>query len=429
MPLKEECMLVPARKRLLGLTLTASVISVAILAVGGGFGAALSDPCTDAGGTPGIGNPGELTCTFSTPNSVGSPSYAFMLPAGATAVSAQARGGQGGLSGGKGADATASFSGLGGTTLTIVVGAKGQDLCMASPPMFLPCGGGFPDGGAGGFGSGSYLGSGGGSTRVSSPTELLLVAGAGGGAGVGSPAGGGIGGDASTDGGKGADASGATGGSGGKGASEATPGGGGVAGTGSCANGVPGTTGTAAGQGGNGGWNGGSATTSPAGGGGGGYAGGGGGGGGGNNVGSIFPCGLPAFGGGGGGGSSFAAPSATNVSINSSAVTGDGQVVIIYTGPSVVTLASASAATTTQGVVVRWRTGTEADLLGFHVYRSRGHAWRRISHSLIGAKGSVSGASYRFLDRTARRGISYRYRIKALRQDGTARWFGPVPVT
>jgi len=47
--------------------------------------------------------------------------------------------------------------------------------------------------------------------------------------------------------------------------------------------------------------------------------------------------------------------------------------------------AGASATTTASGVVVRWRTGTEADLLGFHVYRSRGHSWQRLTRSLIAA--------------------------------------------
>ena len=97
--------------------------------------------------------------------------------------------------------------------------------------------------------------------------------------------------------------------------------------------------------------------------------------------------------------------------------------------PTAVTFASAGATRTARGVLVRWRTGTEADLLGFQVYRSRGHSWKRLTRSLIPAKGSVSGASYRFLDRTARRGVGYRYRIKALNRDGTTSWFGPVRVT
>jgi hypothetical protein len=97
------------------------------------------------------------------------------------------------------------------------------------------------------------------------------------------------------------------------------------------------------------------------------------------------------------------------------------------TGVTAARFRSLSAAATARGTLVRWRTGTEAELLGFQVYRTRGHSWRRITHSLIAAKGSVSGRSYRFLDRTARRGVSYR--IKAVNRDGTASWFGPVRVT
>jgi len=97
--------------------------------------------------------------------------------------------------------------------------------------------------------------------------------------------------------------------------------------------------------------------------------------------------------------------------------------------PLAVSVRSLTASRSHQGVLVRWRTGTEVDLLGFHVYRSQGHSWRRITHSLLSARGSVSGASYRFLDKKTKRGASYRYRIKAVDRDGTASWFGPVRVT
>jgi len=120
-----------------------------------------------------------------------------------------------------------------------------------------------------------------------------------------------------------------------------------------------------------------------------------------------------------------AADAATNLSAASTSTDNS----VTFTGPTVVTIASARTSRTSKGVLLRWRTGTEADLLGFHVYRSRGHSWQRITHSLIAAQGSVSGASYRFLDQSARRGVSYRYRIKAFSRDGTATWFGPVRVT
>ena len=98
-------------------------------------------------------------------------------------------------------------------------------------------------------------------------------------------------------------------------------------------------------------------------------------------------------------------------------------------GPTAVVVASFTATRLHEGVRVRWRTGTEAELLGFHVYRLRDHSWKRITRSLIAAKGSMAGASYRFVDRTAKRGVAYRYRIQAVNRDGTTAWFGPVRVT
>src|SRR5262249_51220152 len=126
---------------------------------------------------------------------------------------------------------------------------------------------------------------------------------------------------------------------------------------------------------------------------------------------------------GGGGGSDYPDPAnlplgTTNVTITDGVRTGNGLITVTYTTPTAVTFASAGAARTSKGVLVRWPTGTEAELLGFQVYRSRGHSWQRLTHSLIAAKGSVSGASYRFLDRTAKRGVSYRYRIRAVNRDG-----------
>jgi hypothetical protein len=108
--------------------------------------------------------------------------------------------------------------------------------------------------------------------------------------------------------------------------------------------------------------------------------------------------------------------------------TATGSATVTIMTPTAATFRSANASATARGVVVRWRTGTEAQLLGFQVDRSSGHEWQRITRSLIAARGSLSGAAYRNLDRTARRGVAYRYRIKAVNRDGTASWFGPVRV-
>ena len=101
--------------------------------------------------------------------------------------------------------------------------------------------------------------------------------------------------------------------------------------------------------------------------------------------------------------------------------------VALQTEPLAVTVASLAARHVANGILLRWRTGTEADLLGFQVYRSHGGSWQRLT--LIAANGSVSGASYRFLDKSAKRGVPYRYRIKVVNRDGAASWFGPVRAT
>lgn len=108
-------------------------------------------------------------------------------------------------------------------------------------------------------------------------------------------------------------------------------------------------------------------------------------------------------------------------------VDGTGEGVIRV--PTAVMFRAVAATQASRGVLVRWRTGSEADLLGFQVYRSRGRSWKRLTRSLVAAKGSVTGAAYRFLDKTARRGVPYRYRIKAVDRDGTSSWVGPVRVT
>jgi hypothetical protein len=103
--------------------------------------------------------------------------------------------------------------------------------------------------------------------------------------------------------------------------------------------------------------------------------------------------------------------------------------VLTITSATAATFRSFTAARSRKGVVLRWRTGTEVDLLGFRVYRSRGRSWARLDHSLVAAKGSVSARTYRFVDRTAKRGVAYRYRIEAVDREGTTAWFGPVSAT
>lgn len=92
-----------------------------------------------------------------------------------------------------------------------------------------------------------------------------------------------------------------------------------------------------------------------------------------------------------------------------------------------VKLESLSAVRSRAGVVVRWRTGTEAGVLGFHVYRLHAGKSVRVDRRLIPSRGSVSGARYSFLDRRAPRG-KVSYRLQAVDSSGARTWYGPVRV-
>ena len=70
-----------------------------------------------------------------------------------------------------------------------------------------------------------------------------------------------------------------------------------------------------------------------------------------------------------------------------------------FSGTSAVTLRSLTASRSNKGVRLHWRTGSEADTLGFHVYRGRGAKLTRVDRRMIPAQGSVSGARYSFADR------------------------------
>lgn len=76
-------------------------------------------------------------------------------------------------------------------------------------------------------------------------------------------------------------------------------------------------------------------------------------------------------------------------------------------------------------VTVRWHTGSESDVVGFHVWRldvdAPAGADRRVTDALVPATGSaLAGAEYTFVDRAVRRGATYRYAIAEVDARGTA---------
>ena len=95
------------------------------------------------------------------------------------------------------------------------------------------------------------------------------------------------------------------------------------------------------------------------------------------------------------------------------------------TPATAVTFRSLAATRSSNGVLVRWRTASETDTLGFHVYRQVNGKRVRVNGTLIAAKGR---AGYSFLDRKAPKGKSVRYWVQVVNLDGTRSWHGPARV-
>ncbi len=88
------------------------------------------------------------------------------------------------------------------------------------------------------------------------------------------------------------------------------------------------------------------------------------------------------------------------------------------------TFVSASAKSTRRGVLLRWQTASEANMLGFRIYRRQAGKYLRITRTLVPAKGAIAGAAYRYVDQTAPRRGLLRYRIQTIGRDGSRSWFG-----
>ena len=86
--------------------------------------------------------------------------------------------------------------------------------------------------------------------------------------------------------------------------------------------------------------------------------------------------------------------------------------------PTAVKLTSFVARQMRSGVLVSWRTGAESEALGFNVYRGS----LKLNRSLIAARGSATGATYRFVDRTVGRAGSHTYRLQVVGRSGERRW-------
>jgi hypothetical protein len=84
---------------------------------------------------------------------------------------------------------------------------------------------------------------------------------------------------------------------------------------------------------------------------------------------------------------------------------------------------SLSASRTSKGVLVRWRTASEIDTLGFNVYREANGRRVKLNRGLIAARGR---GLYSYLDRSAPRARPTRHWIQVVNLDGSRSWHGPA---
>ena len=80
-------------------------------------------------------------------------------------------------------------------------------------------------------------------------------------------------------------------------------------------------------------------------------------------------------------------------------------------------------------IVLRWRTESEMDNLGFHIYRATEESgpYLRLTAEVIAGQGSSALAySYTFTDRHATNGVQYYYKLEDIAFDGAKTMHGPV---
>ena len=98
--------------------------------------------------------------------------------------------------------------------------------------------------------------------------------------------------------------------------------------------------------------------------------------------------------------------------------------------PTAVAVKAFRASFTRWGVALRWRTSSEVETLGFHVYRQQKGKLTRLNRTLIASvfAGTAAGHRYSWLDRrTTARGV-LRYRLQSVNLDGSRSWVGAASV-
>jgi hypothetical protein len=100
--------------------------------------------------------------------------------------------------------------------------------------------------------------------------------------------------------------------------------------------------------------------------------------------------------------------------------------------PTATYLGTVSGIRRPAAIKLKWQTVSELRVVGMNVWRSprKGGTFERLNPALLPAKhpGAMSGASYRFKDKTALAEHKYFYKIELVGTSGTLEWSDPVGV-
>ena len=102
-------------------------------------------------------------------------------------------------------------------------------------------------------------------------------------------------------------------------------------------------------------------------------------------------------------------------------------VATLLTSTAVVRPSFFSATRTKRTVLLRWRTESEAETLGFNIYRAQGAKRVRVNGRLIAARGGSGGRAYSYRHvLPSRISGSLRYWLQIVHTDGSRSWHGPI---
>jgi len=99
--------------------------------------------------------------------------------------------------------------------------------------------------------------------------------------------------------------------------------------------------------------------------------------------------------------------------------------------PTSATLVSSKPKVNKKGnVQVKWKTGTEVNVVGFNIYRSakQDGEYKILNAELLAAKsaGEVTGNKYTFKDKKVKGSKTYFYKIEVVKSDGSSEWSEPL---